>query len=50
LNLDREPRAEIAKKYEDLPLHIAALYCPHLDREFLPKQFTRRDIERLILF
>ncbi|MCG2910010.1 MAG: hypothetical protein L7G92_05495 [Stygiolobus sp.] len=49
-NLDREPRAEIVKKYEDPPLHIAALYRPHLDREFLPKKFTKRDIEILMLF
>jgi hypothetical protein len=27
-NLDREPRAEIAKKYENPPLHIVALYRP----------------------
>ena len=41
---------EIAKKYKDYPRLIEATYSLHLDREFLPKKFTRRDIKNLILF
>jgi len=48
--IDSEEVYEIAKKYEDTPLHVAATNELHLVRELLSKEFTRRDINNLILF
>jgi hypothetical protein len=48
--IDSEKVYEIAKKYEDTPLHVAAANNLDLVRELLTMEFTRRDIKNLLLF